>query len=72
MRTPNVIVADWPGASVPTVAEIVPATPGSGALTEPCDVPAGTAAEYTVLAGVASFTTTFVTEVVPTFVTTIS
>lgn len=45
MRMPNTMVADWPGASVPTVAVMVPAAPLAGAEMVPTVVEAGIAAE---------------------------
>jgi hypothetical protein len=45
MRMPTTIVADWPGASVPTVAVIMPATPLAGVTIDPCVVDAGNALE---------------------------
>jgi hypothetical protein len=61
MRTPNTMTADCPGPSVPTVAVMAPAAPPAGVVMLPTVVEAGTAAEYVVPDGVASFTTTFVT-----------
>ena len=59
MRTPNVSTADWPEASVPTVAWMLPAAPAAGAVTVPIELAAGTAAWYVVSGGVASSSADF-------------
>ena len=66
--TPKLMTADCPGAKVPGLARIGPTAPSAGAEMLPAVVAAATVAVYTVLAGVASLTTTEVTLAMPTLV----